>query len=178
MGMFDDVTMLGGQAARTPCAQGHPQRRFQTKDFDPLMDHYIFFEGRLYRESSDSRCGEPLIPPTMRDGDLVLTRESHATPVSFSGKVVVYTHCEECDPVYCEVSDHWNGGIVERPVWIEYELELKDGLLVGIVPIVLTSREELRTKLIGEGQPVLPDDDRVVRRHRELSRARPIAGRP
>ena len=165
--MFDHVTMLGADAARVPCGQGHAQAGFQTKDFDPGMDEYFVFEGRLYKKL---RREERSLMPSLERGRLVLLRQSHAEPVQFTGGVVVYNHCDACEPVYCEGHGDWNGGIDERGIWLEYELAFTEGRLTKVTPLKVTSRDGLRLQLVKEGQPVLPDDDRVVRRHRELRR--------
>ena len=169
MGMFDNVILLGKSAELVVCAHEHPQEALQTKSLECLLDDYYVYERILYR---NKRAANDRLPRTrqMEEGKLALRFESEALRVAHTGEVAVYTHCEVCDPIAFECEVSFSGRVSDRRVWVEYELEFRDGRLVKATALSAKTREETREQMLRDGVGVLPDDDRVARRHIEMCR--------
>lgn len=163
MGMFDTMIMLGKSADMVSCAHGHPQSDLQTKSLECLLDDYYIYERVLYRKAKSSER----IPRVrqLEDNKLTLRFESEAARVAYTGEVVAYTHCELCDPIVYEEWSSFHGGVGDRRIWVEYELEFHDGRLVKATPLSVKTREETREQMLRDGVAVLPDEDRVASRH-------------
>jgi hypothetical protein len=168
MGMFDRLHLLGDDASKVRCAAGHPaDGELATKTFDCLLDDYYVFEGRLYRCRRTEDRPDDLAPRV--DGDkLVLLRRETAPRVQFTGVASVHTHCAACDPVVFERESPER--VDHRRVWCEWDLTFDDGKLARVEPVRLETREEVRQHLLRDGVGVLPDDDRIARRHIKLVR--------
>ncbi|MCL2450192.1 MAG: hypothetical protein FWD17_14690 [Polyangiaceae bacterium] len=170
MGMFDSIFLFGADAARARCAAGHAVGgELQTKDFDCVMAHYYVFEGRLYRSGRYDEREERV--PSLEGGNLVLTRREMLTAVDITVEAAAYTHCKECDPVmyesvHSECVDH-------RYVWCEWNLIFERGRLTRVEPVRVETRESLRERMLRDGVGVLPDDDRLAKKHlRQLREGR------
>lgn len=173
MGMYDRFYTFDARVP-LPCAAGHPQLRnqFQTKDFDePGLDGYYLYEGRLFRVAGRSKDtgDEKLLP----DGEaVVLVTSRRAEFFPFTGVLNVYTYCYECAPVLFEsgsAREIWGDIVQERKPRIVYSLTFRNGRLEAVKPVELQSREDVRRELREAlGERVLPDDDRLARRHFEL----------
>ena len=169
MGMFDNLIMLGKSAEFVVCAQGHPQEALQTKSLECLLDDYYVYERILYRTEPTANDRLPR-PRQIEEGKLTLRFESEALRVAHTGGVVAYTHCETCDPIVYESEASFSGRVSDRRVWVEYELEFRDGRLIKVTALSAKTREETREQMLRDGVAVLPDDDRVARRHLEMYR--------
>ena len=169
MGMFDNLVLLGESANLVRCAHGHVQEDLQTKSLERLLDVYYVYERVLYRTM---RTAEERIvkPREMEDGRLKLRSERDAFPFAQTGEVVVYTHCKDCDPVVYESASSFGGRVSDSRVWVEYELDFREGRLVKTAALSAKTREETREQMLRDGVAVLPDDDRVARRHLEMLR--------
>ena len=169
MGMFDNLILLGKSAELVVCAHGHPQGALQTKSLECLLDDYYVFERILYRNERGNSDRVPR-PRQMDEGKLILRFESEALRVAHTGIVVAYTHCEACDPIVYESQSSLSGRVSDRTVWVECELEFRDGRLVRATALSAKTREETQEQMLRDGVAVLPDDDRVARRHIEMHR--------
>ena len=169
MGMFDNLILLGKSAELVVCAHGHPQEGLQTKSLECLLDDYYVYERVLYRKERAANDRLPR-PRQMEEGKLILRFESEALRVAHTGVVVAYTHCEACDPIVYESETSFSGRVSDRRLWVEYELEFRDGRLVKATALSAKTREETREQMLRKGVAVLPDDDRVARRHIEMGR--------
>lgn len=169
MGMFDNLVLLGESASLVRCAHGHVQEDLQTKSLERLLDVYYVYERVLYRSM---RAAEERIvrPREMEDGKLRIRFERDALRFAHTGEVVVYTHCSDCDPVVYESASSFVGRVSDRRVWVEYELDFREGGLVKTAALSTKTREETREQMLRDGVAVLPDDDRVARRHLEMLR--------
>jgi len=166
VGLFDSFYSFDPQAPLS-CAAGHSRLRdeFQTKDFaEPGMDRYCLYEGRLFLEH---RGNEPFADEVHPEGDVLLhTVTQRAEPVPFTGTVNVYTSCEECLPVLYEGAHFWGDKVGERRPWIEYRLTFRDGKLERVEAEKVETRDDVRKDLREAlGERVIPDDDRLARRH-------------
>jgi hypothetical protein len=160
--MSDNMRFFGADAQKVCCAAGHPAvNSLATKTFDCNMDDYYVFEGRLYVCKRDVGTEDPL--PTIDNDELALTYRKRAAKVDFTGEADVYTHCETCDPVIFEREDLDRTD--HRHVWFEWRLLFEHGRLVRVEPIRLETRESLRRQMLRDGAGVLPDDDRIARKH-------------
>lgn len=169
MGMFDNLILLGKSAELVVCGHGHSQEHLQSKSLDCLLDDYYVYERVLYR---NKRASDERLPRArqMEEGKLTLRFESEARCLAHTGEVVAYTHCEACDPIVYESETSFSGRVSDRRVWVEYELEFRDGRLVRATALSAKTREETREQMARDGVGVLPDDDRVARRHIEMQR--------
>jgi hypothetical protein len=167
MGMFDNMVLLGEGAGLVRCAHGHVQEDLQTKSLECLLDVYYVYERILYRSM---RAAEERIvkPREMEDARLKLRFERDAFRFAHTGEVVVYTHCKDCDPVVYESASSFGGRVSDRRIWVEYELDFRKGRLVKTGALSARTREETREQMLRDGVAVLPDDDRVARRHLEM----------
>jgi hypothetical protein len=167
MGMFDRIHLLGADAERVVCDAGHLARgELQTKSFESTMADYYVFESHLYLSKRNAEHDERT---PSREGDaLLLTRRESAARVDFSGQVEAYTHCEECDPV-CFEGAHWDR-VDHRYVWCEWNLIFDRGKLERVEPVRVETRESLRKQMLRDGVGVLPDDDRIVKKHMDQLR--------
>jgi hypothetical protein len=175
MGMFDNVILLGEGASLVRCAHGHAQQDLQTKSLDCLMDDYYVHDRVLYHAM---RGGEAPVakPRRLEDGKLRLRWERDALRVTLTGEIVAYTQCHDCDPIVYESESSFAGHISDRRVWVEYELQFRDGRLVEAVALSAKSREETREEMLRDGVAVLPDEDRVARRRLEMLRKKSVSG--
>lgn len=176
MGMYDSLYFIGKAAEMVKCAAGHPQTgELQTKDFDcELTIYYVhvtdaghmLFLGRATAQRTESFVdGEGLLQQTVRS-----TYSRFPTNASLAA----YGTCLECDPIVYERGEGamFGGRVGEERVWCEWELRFEKGLLVAVEPRRVESREEVRARVM-KLEPVvvvLPDDDRVARRHIEKTR--------
>ena len=169
MGMFDNLVLLGESANLVRCAHGHVQEDLQTKSLERLLDVYYVYERVLYRtmRAAQERIARSL---EMEDGKLRIRFERDASLFAHTGEVVVYTHCKDCDPVVYESASSFGGRVSDRRVWVEYELDFREGRLVKTAALSTKTREETREQMLRDGVAVLPDDDRVARRHLEMLR--------
>ena len=169
MGMFDNVILLGESAGLVRCAHGHAQEDLQTKSLESLLDDYYVYERVLYRAR---RTAEQRVvkPRQLEEGKLKLRFERDASCFAYTGEVVAYTHCNECDPIVYESTSSFAGRVCDRRLWVEYELDFRDGRLAKAVALSAKTREETRDQMLRDGVAVLPDEDRVVRRHLEMLR--------
>ena len=168
MGMFDTLIMLGKSADVVPCAHGHPQVDLQTKSMECALGEYYVYDRVLYRKTRSAQH----VPKArqLEDDKLTLRFESEALRVVHTGVVVGYTHCEECDPIVYENWTSFSGGVGDRRMWVEYELEFRDGRLMKVTALSVKTREETREQMLSDGVAVLADDDRVASRHIEMYR--------
>jgi hypothetical protein len=150
MGMYDSVFFRGAAAEMVKCAAGHPQTgEFQTKDLECTCAIY-------YVHATDGGQGLVLFEGTAQTTEsfvdkyarLQETVRSTYAPRLVNASVEVYTSCETCDPVVFErEAAHWGGRVVRARVQ-------KNGIVT-----------------------VLPDDDRVAKRHLEVARKAPRSPR-
>lgn len=129
------------------------------------------YEGRLFRLLG--RSEEPRDEKLHPDGEAVIhTISRRAEFFPFTGVVNVYTCCYECAPVLYEsdgARDSWGDIVHERRPSIEYSLRFRNGKLEAVEPVKIESREDVRRELREAlGERVLPDDDRLARRHFKL----------
>jgi hypothetical protein len=162
MGMTDTLRLFGADAARVRCAAGHSaEGSLATKAFDCSQDDYYVFEAQLYVCRRTTEDYEPM--PTVEDGTLVLSRRMAASKLTTTAEVAAYTHCELCDPVVFEREDL--DRVDHRHVWCEWNLIFEHGRLVRVETVRLETRESLREHMLRDGVGVLPDDDRVAKKH-------------
>jgi hypothetical protein len=175
MGMFDSVWFLGKAAERVTCAAGHPLvGELQTKDLDGGMDRYFvhatdaglqLFTGKAHRKTIE-RVIE-------RGAFLRETVVSDYLPSLLSVTIDAYGSCGECDPVVYEreVGSVYGDAVGEARARCEYELTFVKGLLTAVEPVRVESRDQVRERLQKtQVVTVLPDDDRIAKRHLELLR--------
>jgi hypothetical protein len=171
MGMSDTLRLFGADAARARCAAGHPaDGELQTKAFDCELDHYYVFEGQLYACRRANEPEEALVP-SMEGENLVLSRRVTLSTVHVTIDAAAYTHCERCDPVVFEREAFER--VDHRHVWCEWNLFFERGRLTRVDPARLETRESLRQQMLHDGVGVLPDDDRIAKKHlRQLREGR------
>jgi len=174
--MFDEFHFLDDMAKLTSCAAGHPVKYSQTKSLACVMRHYYVYAGRVYSGSAirggedntqrlsfiDAATGRLMVRDTTTY-DLV---------TDLTGTIELHYHCNECDPVFYESNDSWDGmgmsGMEPRCSWLA---TFDKGVLMNVESHCET-RDDIRKKLIEMARPPLPDDDRVVKRELELRRDR------
>jgi hypothetical protein len=177
--MYDSFFSFDAQVPLS-CAAGHSHLReeFQTKDFaEPSGDRCYVYEGRLFRGHREDEPHEDKVHP---DGDALLrTVTRRAAFFPFTGIINVYTSCGECLPVLYEGTQLWGDKVGERRPWIEYSLTFRDGKLERVEVGKLETRDDVRKDLREAlGERVLPDDDRLARRHFGLLARKASAAAP
>ena len=171
MGMFDSIYVIDDQtAAKFLCAAGHPQNNveLQTKSLECNMDDYFVYEGQLYVNSRRER--EAKSEYAVTDAGLSITRTALAKRYGINRTLVCYSQCHTCDPVVFESEHSFAGRVSERSPRVEFEVSFVDGRLAEVRPHNCETRDEIRSKLLKEGVEVLPDDDRIAKKHLELLR--------
>jgi hypothetical protein len=164
MGTYDTLTIVG--PSRLVCAAGHPLTTFQTKDFrEPSMDSYAL-RGTVLFLGERNEEGNTWVDA----GDELISRreERFRRVTDVGGPIAIYTHCEVCAPVVFERDSLSWDHLDERRPWVEYELLFARGELIDLKPLRVESRADVRLDLEKSGVGVLPDDDRLVRRHLAL----------
>ena len=164
-----DVVLIG-----VACAAGHAQHSgLQTTDFDPEGTQYI-----LARDVEGKDQPLRLFGPGERHSRISLehtkdpvvfeVRRSRFPLSTFTGEIVVCTHCDECLPVFFERPGGFWGNVDKREVFVEIELTFVGGRLMKVAGLERNvSREVLRATMLKDGVAVLPDDDRLVKREIE-----------
>jgi len=160
MGSFDTVEFLSPAAT---CAEGHPLVGLQTKDLGLEMATYFVHDGIIYSMAKVEK-----IAPYVKDGRLMMGQYDCHERKHFTGTVLLYDTCRECEPIYVEcadrVSSHWSDLVSGQLPWVEFLAEFRDGKLIDLRPKQRQTREEYRARLTTEHGPhVLPDDDRIVK---------------
>jgi hypothetical protein len=170
--MFDSIYVIDEQtAAKFLCAAGHPQRNveLQTKSLECNMDSYYVHEGQLYeyvrREGARAKSVY-----AVTDAGLTVTETRTFKRYGINRVIVCYSQCYTCDPVVFESEHSFGGRVSERSPRVEFTVSFKDGLLVDVQQHHCETRDEIRAKLLKEGVEVLPDDDRIAKKHIELMR--------
>jgi len=188
MGMFDSFFAMDDEsAAFLRCAEGHAlkNREFQSKSLFCNLDHYYVIDKLLYRLRGPGTWDEPAAKRQFtiegRNGDnphghLLFTTRSTAEFDPLNREVDLYTSCYECDPVCFEIGDsgvvNFNGRLNHREPSVHYLVQFEGGRLVHARPEVCETRQTIRDRLLKEGLNVLPDDDRIVKKHFALLRER------
>jgi len=184
MGMYDSFFALDNEsAAFLRCAEGHPlkNREFQSKSLHCNLDNYYVIDKTLYRLHEDSESQKQFTVEG-RTGLLITTTRSIAEFESLNQEVDLYTSCYECDPVCFEIGDssvvNFDGRLNHREPIVHYLAKFDDGQLVQANPLICETRQAIRERLTKEGLHVLPDEDRIVKRHFALLRERDHKYRP
>jgi len=172
MGMFDSFFVLDDQsAAKFLCAAGHPQKgvELQSKSLECNMDSYFIYEGQLY---VSARYEHEHIEKAyvITDAGLAATQTTTYKRYGINRTIECYSQCYACDPVVFEGDHLFGGRVSERSPDVEFEVSFVDGRLNEVRQSKCESRDEIRQKLLKEGLEVLPDDDRIAKRHLELLR--------
>jgi hypothetical protein len=158
------------------CRDGHPQNaELQTKDLGQDMEQYMI--GRGLEVGAPLRLYGPAAKVTEHRVELTLAGPAHLVEVrrtkfplsTFTGTLLVYTHCDDCLPVFFERPGGFWGNIDKREVFVELDLTFQNGKLVKVDAEQTrnVSREQLRVQMLKDGVAVLPDDDRLVKREIE-----------
>lgn len=166
MGMFDSIyKVLSGK--RISCAAGHDQIdvEMQTKDLECNFLSYYICNNKLYRSNNNPQTSFDL------KDTLQIVHRTSTEPCSLTKSITVYGGCKICDPIIFERGGNLWGRVGERWVWCEWELFFEEGMLLKVEPVTLETRDQLRAKMLKGGcENILPDDDRVARKHLELLR--------
>lgn len=183
MGSFDEFHFVGEAAKLVSCAADHVQSGpLQTKDLDSTNRHYYVFEGRAYMGPSmlDDAATSTITTTYSVEGENLVstTREVLQFAVSLDGAVTMYTTCDQCEPVFFEDHDSWQGDIGHKSPWCQWVAHFDYGKLVRVDRDRCETRDEVRAKLSATGVSVIPDDDRVVKRELEKWRAGKNIGIP
>lgn len=180
MGTYDSFFVRDDLSAeRLRCAEGHllKDREFQSKSLHCNLDHYYVVDAMLYRLRGNGTWKDPApkksfaIVDWHRDtpyGRLAITTRETAEFEPLTREVDLYTSCHECDPVCFEIGDsalNFNGRLNHREPRVQYFVNFEAGRLVQAHPVGCETRQMVRERLLKEGLHVLPDDDRVVKRH-------------
>src|SRR5688572_12330887 len=98
MGLYDTITVHDDTLC---CAAGHSLRDLQTKDMESHLDRWHLVSGTLYMEPG--RGGTTArIEYVVKDGFLTVTETHLAAKSDMTATLVVYTSCDDCDPVCYE----------------------------------------------------------------------------
>jgi hypothetical protein len=113
---------------------------------------------------------EPERVPSKEGDHLVISRRTVAKRLDFTGDIEAYTHCEDCDPIIFErENDHWDR-VDHRHVRCSWKLPFDHGTLTRVEPVRLETRDTLREQMVRDGLAVLPDDDRIAKKHLKMLR--------
>jgi hypothetical protein len=182
MGMYDCFFAKDDVSADLfRCGEGHALRdsdEMQTKDLRCDLDHYYVVDRRLFvlrRGGETSNHQRQQIVVT--DGALRITTTEIAVADPYSGEVCLYASCTLCDPICFEYGESevasWGGRLNHSEPRTRWTATFEHGQLATVQPIGCETREDVRQKLLlREGLTVLPDDDRVVKKHIALLRER------
>ena len=158
MGLFDSITIW--PRGRVRCAEGHPFAEFQTKSLACAMRHYAVVDGALHSAAPEDE--EAVVS---EQGKPVLRQTRALEPERQTATIIAYAHCPSCRPVLYLARAHWGDEVHEREPWAEWQLEFVEGRLVGLFPVRLDTRDDVRAALGREGLEVLDDDERLACLH-------------
>ena len=175
MGLYDTILLLDRVAALC-CAQGHPLRSFQTKDFDePSMCTYLVRDGRLYRTDpadAESHWGHASESWRLEGNEAVHEHRFTLREVRGPLTVNAYGNCRACDPLLARTVPGLFGDIVnEHGIFADFRLTFRPEEPV-CVQRTSGTRDELKHELRTRGVYVLEDDEPLALAHREIQKAR------
>lgn len=161
MGMYDSVYLDVRTAQRVLCAHGHPMTEveLQTKDMDLQLQAYFIVNDRLYLRSNQGKTSFHL------EDDPPHTRHTcRLKPIDDGMTICVYADCKRCMPVVCERgAGGFGSSVTAKHPWCEWELTIREGVVVEVRPVSLMTRAELIADLRKDiHDRVLPDDDRIA----------------
>lgn len=170
--MFDEFHFLGSTSELVTCAAGHPQRGgLQTKDLECLMSHFYVLDSNVFEGLSGVNEGRTKVEHRVENGELVIAQTSRYIPaLRLDGGFSIYTHCDECEPVFYESEHAFRGGIDKSQPWCQWIVVIQKGKLIEVQKDRCETREDVKAKMGRVGCAPLPDNDRMVKRELELWR--------
>jgi hypothetical protein len=135
---------------------------FQTKDMFESMSQFYISNGFLFLADNTPKDS------FLFDSDTkTLQRTTTLTMSScdeFTGTAVIYSHCQDCEPVFIErKSGMWGSDlIIERRPSEEFKLEIELGQVLSVTRVTTETNESISKEVVSSGGRVLPIDHHLV----------------
>ena len=179
--MYDEVRF--DPAVAPLCSAGHPITYFQTKDLTCSMGiHFITEDWEVFKLQTTGWCATESNKAfgrydsfTVTDNDSLGRKEMLLTSLNtaifspgLNATARIYNGCGECKPVLIATTEEnsYRGDLIEeRGNSFEYTLEIVEGYVKKITPLVCPTRDALRARLEKQGAIVLEDEHPIAAAH-------------
>jgi len=177
MGMYDEIRF--DPAVAPLCSAGHPITYFQTKDLTCSMGiHFITEDWEVFKlqtsgwvaTESDKVFGryDSFKLSADRKEMLLTSLNTAVFNPGLNATARIYNGCGKCKPVLVATTEPsaYRGDLIEeRGNNFEYRLEIIEGYVKTVTPVVCPTRDALRARLEKQGAIVLEDEHPIAAAH-------------
>lgn len=174
MGLYDTIEVYGGDDSFFT-KEGRRPERFQTKDLDCSMAHYVIDDRLLFLCERDDEGPTLVRSPS----GLYLESKTWLRPSTMSAVVKMYSEIRDVDPVLvlCDNVSAWNSDLVhEHFPYFELQVNFDSGVAITVKTIEEGTRASLREELHSRGLRVLEDNEQIAVLHLKKREAKKLLG--